>query len=79
MVDFRRILLELKKQERRLEKQLTRIRSAIGSLAPGGRTDVAGSRRGGGRKRKVSAAARAKMAAAQRARWARVRKEAQKG
>jgi len=78
MVDFRRILLELKKQERRLEKQLTRIRSAIGSLAPGGSTDAAGSRRGG-RKRKVSAAARAKMAAAQRARWARVRKEAQKG
>jgi hypothetical protein len=79
MVDFRRILLELKKQERRLEKQLTGIRSAIGSLAPVGRVKAARGPRRGGRKRRVSAAARAKMAAAQRARWARARKEAQKG
>jgi hypothetical protein len=83
MADFRRILSALKKQEQRLEKQLASIRSAIGSLAAGVRTGVSSSRSrsraGVRRKRRVSAAARAKMAAAQRARWARVRKQAQKG
>ena len=79
----------LKRAERSLEAQLKGIRAAIGSLAGGApgipkRRRASGTKKTKGaskraavavkRKRKpMSAEARAKIAAAQRARWARVR------
>ena len=75
MASFKQILAQLKKQEHQALKQLTGIRNAIASLSFGGWVPPApgrGGRGGGGgrKRRRFSAATRAKMAAAQRARWA---------
>jgi hypothetical protein len=72
VASFKQIVTQLRKQEQHVLKQLTGIRNAISSLEFGGWAppDPGRSRRGGGQKRRFSAATRAKMAAAQRARWA---------
>ena len=64
------ILSALKSEASKLQQQLDGLNSAIKAL--GGRNN---SGRGNGRRRKrhVSAAARAKMAASQKARWAKIR------
>ena len=83
MASWHQIIAALKKQEKRLASQLASIRAAISSLEFGSSgvpvpaiietpraVRVGGTKR---RRRKVSRAARAKMAAAQRRRWAKVR------
>ena len=67
------ILSALKTEASKLQQQLDTLNSAIKAL--GGRNNLG---RGNGRRRKrhVSAAARAKMSKAQKARWARVKKAA---
>jgi hypothetical protein len=77
------VLNSLRQAERELEAQLAGVRSAIASMVGGGGSR--GGRRGrrastrsaaaagGSRKRRISAEGRARIAAAQRARWAKVR------
>ena len=79
MIGLKKILAQLRRQEAQLAKQLSGIRSAISSLEFGGggvpnpfrkgRPAAAGGRR----RRRFSAATIAKMRAAQRARWAKVK------
>ena len=82
MADWRHIISTLKKQEKRLAAQLASIRGAIASLEFGSSgvpvpavIDTPHAVRVGRPRprRNVSKAARAKMAAAQRRRWAKVR------
>jgi len=63
------IIKALKKEESKLEKHLAAIRDSIKVFAGG----LVGNGKLVKRKRRVSAAARAKMAKAQKARWARIR------
>jgi len=63
------ILSALKSEASKLQKQLNCINSAIGVL--GGTNSVGHGKRG--KKRHMSASARARIAKAQRARWAKVR------
>jgi hypothetical protein len=58
------IISQLRKQATQLKNQLARTEAAIEAL-----TGLGGSVGKGRRKRKMSAAARAKIGAAQRARW----------
>ena len=60
------ILSTLKDEASKLQRQLDALNSAIKIL--GGKNDV-----GPGKKRHVSASARAKMAKAQKARWAKIK------
>ena len=87
MSTFKQILAQLRRQEVALTKQLTGIRNAISSLEFGGggvpRPFIKRPASGvGSRKRKrrrFSAATIAKMRAAQRARWAKVKRAEAKG
>ena len=63
------IVSALKKEASKLQKQLNSINSAVEIL--GGKNGVG--RVKGGKKRRLSASARARIARAQRARWAKVR------
>ena len=63
------ILSALKSEASKLQKQLNSINSAIEIL--GGKNSVGRVKRG--KKRRLSASARARIAKAQRARWAKVR------
>jgi hypothetical protein len=66
------IVTLLKKERDRIEKQLSGVNAALSAFA--------GVYMGKGKRRKLSAAARAKIAAAQRARWAKVKaKKKQRG
>jgi hypothetical protein len=89
MAEFSQLVATLRAQERELESQLAKIRAARAALeSVGGQTPSALSKRNvvrpakaagtGGRRRRFSAATRAKMAAAQQARWARKRTEQKK-
>jgi hypothetical protein len=88
MATFQRLLAGLRRAERELAAQLTGIRAALSALAEGVRSNrgrTGGRRQGrrkatdkaiiivGGKKRRVSAAARAAMSKAQKARWSKVR------
>ncbi len=64
MADFAGVLKELEQERSRLDRAIL----AIGGLV--GRNGVGGSRKGRRAKRALSIAARRKIAAAQRARWA---------
>ncbi len=75
MAQFRVLISGLRRAEAQLEKQLEGVRNAISSLqATGGvgRGRPPGKPTGSGpkRRRKMSRAARAKISAAQKARWA---------
>ena len=59
-------------QKRRIDSQIADLRQ----LLNGNRTEVAGTSRAPARKRRVSAAGRRRMAAAQKARWAKIRGDA---
>jgi hypothetical protein len=63
------VVSELQKERNRLEDELHRVTSALTAF---GKVYLRG-RRSGRRKRTISAAGRKRIAAAQRARWAKVR------
>ncbi len=62
------ILRQLKKERDRVEKQLSGLNAALRAFA-----GVYGGSNPRGKRRKMSAKSRAKIAAAQRRRWAKVR------
>lgn len=66
------ILSALKSEASKLQEKLDTINAAMKML--GGKNGVTRSKRG--KKRHLSASARARMAKAQRARWARIKKAA---
>ena len=80
MANINRVVKELQSQRRRLEGELERVDAALSAL-----TSLNGIGRGRGRRRAgrrtvrpqrhMSAAARRRMAAAQKARWAKLRQE----
>ncbi len=78
MAEFRHLLGGLRRAEAQLERQLEGVKNAIASLSasgaaasvPGKRGRPAGIKK---RRRTMSAEARAKIGAAQRARWAKLR------
>jgi hypothetical protein len=73
MPDVSSILKQLKKERDRVEKQLSGLNAALTAFAnvySGGKPSRI--------RRKMSAKSRAKIAAAQRARWAKFRKSAKK-
>ena len=85
MTAFDVVIRNLRRAELQLQKQLDGVRTAISSLEFGSAVSPGVSGRGRGRvkgvirkRRRMSAEARAKIAAAQRARWARVRSEKRK-
>ena len=67
MENLNRVVAELKSEQRRLERQLQEVKRAVEVLKR------MGGRGPGRRTRDISAAGRARIAAAQRARWAKVR------
>jgi hypothetical protein len=67
MADLGRIVLQLKKERDQAAKTLAQLDGALSAL------NGASSRQQGRGRGRLSAAARAKIAAAQRARWAKVR------
>jgi hypothetical protein len=69
MANMSSIIAQLKKERDRVEKQLSGLNAALRAFAgvySGGKPSR--------KRRKMSATSRAKIAAAQRARWAKVRK-----
>jgi hypothetical protein len=73
MADVSSILKQLKRERDRVEKQLTGLNAALTAFA-----NVYGGGKPSRKRRKMSAKSRAKIAAAQRRRWAKVRKSAKK-
>ena len=67
---------KLQKQADKVRQQLDNVRAAIKIL---GREEASGGKPIGRKKRVMSAAARAKIARAQRKRWAKIRTERKKG
>ncbi len=76
MAGFDSVLSTLRQTEQELRKQLNGIQNAIAALS-GGSTGRRGRRPGtattGRKRRRFSAATRKKMAAAQKARWAKLK------
>ncbi len=75
-----RVVTELRSEQQKLQKELKRVDAAISVLASlngRGRGRVSKSR-GVRPRRKLSPAARRRIAAAQKARWARIREQRQK-
>jgi hypothetical protein len=77
MANLSRVINELRRERDRLSREVERLDNAIAALDHiGGRGNgrrAAGARRGRRPRRKLSAAARARIAAAQRARWAKLK------
>ena len=72
MSDIKQVVQQLQSQRRRTEQELEKLNLAIKALTSlNGSAAVSGTTR---RKPKFSAAARARIGAAQRARWAKLRK-----
>ena len=69
MADVSSIVKQLKRERDRVAKQLSGIDAALTAFA-----GVYGGSKPTGKRRKMSAKSRAKIAAAQRRRWAKVRK-----
>ena len=63
MTDLGAVLAQLKTERAKLDKAITALSGVVGAQSGGG----------GSRKRTLSVAARRKIAAAQRARWAKVK------
>jgi hypothetical protein len=70
MANVSSLIMQLKRERNRVERQLTGLNAALAAFAGVYR----GTSKPGRKRRKLSAKARAKIAAAQRARWAKVRK-----
>lgn len=80
MANLTNVLQQLREERRQAESQIHKLDSAISVLQDlNGRTGSTPARVGARRGRVVSAAARQRMAAAQRARWARERQKTQTG
>lgn len=76
MANLGQMLEELKAKRDSTKRELAQLDEAIRALQKLGRADSRGSKsKGVKRRRTMSAAARRKIAAAQRARWAKVRKQ----
>lgn len=81
MAPLNRVIKELRSEQQRLEKELERVNAAIGALLSlNSRGRGRGRRHAAGRRavrpqRHMSAAARRRIAAAQRARWAKLKQE----
>ena len=73
MANLSSIVKQLKAERDRVEKQLSGLDAAIRAFA-----NVYGAGKPTRKRRKMSAKSRAKIAAAQRARWAKFRKSAKK-
>jgi hypothetical protein len=69
MANLSGIMKQLKKERDRVEQQLSGLNAALAAFAGAYR----GTAKPGRKRRKMSAKSRAKIAAAQRARWAKVR------
>ncbi len=69
MPNLSSMVKQLKKERDRVQKQLSGMDAALRAFAT-----VYGGSKARGKRRKMSAKSRAKIAAAQRARWAKVRK-----
>ena len=82
MANISGVVTQLRQERDRLSRELDRLDNAIAALGHiGGRSNgrtSAATRRGRRPRRKLSAAARARIAAAQRARWAKVRSKQEK-
>jgi hypothetical protein len=74
------ILSAIKREERKLEKQLGKIQHQLNGVRAAAKAlgDSAGKELKVARKRVLSTAARAKMVKAAKKRWAKIRKEAKK-
>jgi hypothetical protein len=72
MADLSGIVKQLKKERDRVEHQLSGLNAALAAFA----SVYRGTAKPGRKRRKMSASARAKIAAAQRKRWAKIRKAA---
>jgi hypothetical protein len=70
MANVSSIIGQLKQERDRVEKQLSGLNAALTAFA-----NVYGGSKPSRKRRKMSAKSRAKIAAAQRARWARFRKQ----
>jgi hypothetical protein len=73
MANLSSIMKQLRKERDRVEKQLSGLNAALTAFA-----GVYGGSKPSRKRRKMSAQSRAKIAAAQRARWAKYRKSAKK-
>ena len=73
MANLSSMMKQLKKERDRVEKQLTGLNAALRAFA-----NVYGGGKPTRKRRKMSARSRAKIAAAQRRRWAKYRKSAKK-
>ena len=71
MKTLKRVVKELRKEKSRVQSELERISNALDALQRLGRREL---KREVKKARKFSLATRKKMAAAQRARWAKLRK-----
>jgi hypothetical protein len=67
------VLRQLKKDRNRLDQQLTKLTAAIAALSAGPARRGKPGPKPARKRRKMSAAARRKIGAAQRARWAKLR------
>ncbi len=73
MASFNQLLKQLRDKRSSASRELTRLDEAIAALEQLGGSAGRGAGKRGRKRRTMSAAARRKIAAAQRARWARVR------
>ena len=78
MADLDAVLEQLRQERKRAEGELRLLEKVIAQLSKVRGSTKASSGSGKGRKRQLSAAARERIAAAQRARWAKVRAQAKK-
>jgi hypothetical protein len=71
------ILPAIRREERRLEKAVSKLQGELNALRAAGKA-FGKTYRAGGKKRTLSPAARAKISKAQKQRWAKVRARAKK-
>jgi len=74
MLNVQSVLNELRNQRRRTQAELKRLDRAIAALRPLSSGNP-GTERGRGIKRTLSAAARRRISQAQKARWAKIRRQ----
>jgi hypothetical protein len=78
MADLDAVLEQLKQERKRAEGELRQLEKVIATLSRMRTTSTRNGSGPGGIKRQLSAAARERIAAAQRARWAKVRAQSKK-
>ena len=78
MADLDAVLEQLKKERKRAEGELRQLEKVIATLSKVATRSRSSHSGGKGMKSRLSAAARERIAAAQRARWAKVREKANK-